>query len=331
MKYPTTWAEWEKMYVNLELWNPIIVDVLKREGIEYEKISLPKYPGTHAVFQIDNQFIIKFYTPLSPKDFIVESSIYKSLTSLGRAEFFPRLCVVGNIQCPARWNYIIINVVEGLPYREVEEKMSGEENEEMAKSLAQALKDYHQSGWKKENIPKWQLDSNDHLSLLERKLVGVNQLSEALIGDILSFVKRYEPNSSLSRIVVHADVTADHVYLTNRENRWMMTGLIDVADSKVSSVLLEFPAIWFELFKGNVDLMKLFFRTYDSSLQIDGEMRNSLMYITLIHQFGISMIEQTLTRKKIGKVHSFEELVNLLWPETLFDESHASSISRNLY
>jgi hypothetical protein len=249
--HPTSWAEWGHMYVNLDLWEPLIEEVLKLESIRYKEISLTKHPGTHAVFQIDDRYILKFYTPLSPDHFHVQK-----------------------------------------------------EKEVMASTLAENLKKYHATKWNREEIPEWSIDSINHLTRLKEKLQGVRH-----------------PSLNLAYSVVLADMHRGSCFLTNKKSWWILTGMIDVADSKCSSVLLEFPAIWFELFKGDVGLMRVFFKTYDATIPFNDKTRLTLTYYTLIHQFGVNMIEQACERQEINKVDSFQDLVEVMWPEVLFSPS----------
>lgn len=319
--HPTSWAEWGQMYVNLDLWEPLIEEVLKQESIRYNEISLTKHPGTHAVFQIDDRYILKIYTPLSPDDFRVESSIYKSLDTSEGGGYFPQMVACGEIQTPDRWKYLIVTVIDGSPYRDVEYLMNAKEKEEMASTLAENLKKYHATNWNREEIPEWPIDAYNHLTRLNEKLQRCDIINNAIISEIISFLKGFNPSINLAYTVVHADMTEDHVFLTKKDSLWMLTGMIDVADSKCSSVLLEFPAIWFELFKGDVGLMRVFLKTYDATIPFNEQTRLTLTYYTLIHQFGVDMIEQACERQEIEKVDSFQALVEVMWPKVLITPS----------
>ncbi|MGM7700255.1 aminoglycoside phosphotransferase family protein [Pseudalkalibacillus sp. Hm43] len=328
MIYPKTWSEWGKMYVNLDLWSPIIEQVLETEKLPYNEVTLTKHPGTHAVFEVDGRYILKIYTPLSPDDFSVEVSVYKNIAKAGHT-YFPELVAAGEVRCPELWQYTIVSVVEGVAYRDVESLLTVEEKTQLAKSLATQLKEYHGIQWVYNDIPEWSLRSEDHLSTLKKNLKKLDALNEEVISEIAHFLQTFKPNAKFPQTVVHADLTEDHVFLNKEDGSWKLSGLIDVADSKYSSVLLELPAIWFELFKGGIDAMQAFMIAYDDRTFRMKEMRNTLIYMTFIHQFGADMIRETFKRQNITSVSTLDELTEIMWPTALF--SPQSTIVRNQY
>ncbi|MCF6136270.1 aminoglycoside phosphotransferase family protein [Pseudalkalibacillus berkeleyi] len=326
MLHPTTWAEWRGMYTNLDLWTPIIKEILKHEGISFNHISVSKHPGTHAVFQIDDSYILKIYTPLAPNDFPIEASIYNSLAHSDKAHLFPLVIGQGEIDCPSLWNYLIITMISGSPYREIEPLMTKDEKVQMSKKLGTTIKKYHSVLCNNVQLSKWPLEPNQQR--VKKELLEISQLSDKIIDKVIAFLNDDRPSHQSPLVTVHADVTEDHVFLTRKDQQWVMTGLIDVADSKRSISLLEFPAIWFELFKGDKEMMQAFLNTYDSNILWNEETRMSFIYMTLVHQFGIDMLQLVLKRKKITSVHTLEELFELMWPQSLFMNQSDSAISK---
>ncbi len=328
MLYPTDRSEWGEMYVNLELWSPIIEKVMELEKLQYNEVTVTKHPGTHAVFEMDGRYILKFYTPLSPDDFSVEVSVYRNIARVGLAHF-PELVAAGEVRCPEPWPYTIVSVVKGVAYRDVENLLTVKEKKELAKSLASQMKAYHGFQWESNDIPEWSLRSEDHIPTLKKKLEKLEALNEEVVREIVHFLQTFKPILASPQTVVHADLTEDHVFLIKEDGSWKLSGLIDVADSKHSSVLLEFPAIWFELFKGDIDAMQAFMIAYDDGILRRREVRKTFTYITFLHQFGVDMIQESLERKNITSVSTLEELMEIMWPRQLFTPQ--STIVRNQY
>jgi Ser/Thr protein kinase RdoA (MazF antagonist) len=307
------------MYTNFELWKPTVEEILRVEKIPYEHISLSEHPGTHAVFQIDDRWILKVYTPLAADDFYVEDSIYESLEELEQQHIYPKRIASGQItRSSSPWNYIVISMISGKSFRTIEGMLSEGEKVQLARDLASAIREYHSTPLVSEAVPEWSFQADDHLPHVKKKLEAIDALSKNVVHEMLAFLQTYELPSQLRKGVVHADVTEDHVYLSEKDGQWTFSGLIDVADSKRSYVYLEFPAVWFELFKGDVQAMNAFLDTYDDQILLHAAPRNLLVYTTLIHQFGTNMIRSALEWHEINQVNSFEELIEIIWPKDVF-------------
>src|SRR5450756_2156449 len=58
----TTWEEWSRIFTDITLWEPAIREICRKEGIAVTTVQ-PGFPGTNAVFLLDDKMVIKISPP----------------------------------------------------------------------------------------------------------------------------------------------------------------------------------------------------------------------------------------------------------------------------
>ena len=85
-------------------------------------------------------------------------------------------------------------------------------------------------------------------------------------------------------VLLHADITAEHVLLTQTEDAWTINGLIDFGDAKVGHPHYDFLAPIAELTFGEPKLTQVLLEAY--GLKLDRPTRESITTFCLLHEFG---------------------------------------------
>jgi Ser/Thr protein kinase RdoA (MazF antagonist) len=117
MKLIQTWDEWCEVYHSLEFWREEIGWICERHSVELKQID-PTYPGTNAVFFVNQDIVLKIYCPVHNNSSAVE---YELLTHLlNQKHLFPQLLFHG--QTATGYEYIALTRLNGTPVRELESK-----------------------------------------------------------------------------------------------------------------------------------------------------------------------------------------------------------------
>ena len=57
------WENWGSLMTDAALFEPLVRKALAREGLSGERVRAG-YPGTNAVFTVDDTYVVKLYAPL---------------------------------------------------------------------------------------------------------------------------------------------------------------------------------------------------------------------------------------------------------------------------
>ena len=115
-------------------------------------------------------------------------------------------------------------------------------------------------------------------------------------------------------VLLHADLTDEHLLLTEEGDGWVISGLIDfgdakvgdakVGDAKVGDAPYEFLAPIADLTFGEPELTHVLLKSY--GLVLDSPMRESITTYCLLHEFGT--IKDFLARSPASDPDAFREL-----------------------
>ena len=117
----TTWAEWGRMFTNVAQWTIAVREICRRHHLPAQHVEAG-YPGTNAVFVVDNVYVVKIYAPFCPEDFDLERELYVLLGQNPHVPV-PSLIAQGILEDQIRWPYIIIDFKPGAPIREVRSRI----------------------------------------------------------------------------------------------------------------------------------------------------------------------------------------------------------------
>ncbi|MBN2393978.1 MAG: phosphotransferase, partial [Anaerolineae bacterium] len=313
----TTWAEWGRMFTNTAQWTAAVREICHRHNQPVEHIEAG-YPGTNAVFVVDDAYVVKIYAPFCPEDFELECELYTLLGSNPRLPV-PQLIVQGVLEDQIRWPYIIIDFKPGAPIREVRDHIPRHNLLRIAAELGEMTRELHRT-------PLEPLTSLAHTQSSWQQFVYQRQVevavptlwegvfTEALVAEIPAFLaSALTPGEATPLALLNGDLTEDHILLERRNGKWRISGLIDFGDALVGAQEYEWVALWFSALDRDYEGLTAFMTAYDPYLKLDDAFFTRVMAFTFLHEFGPDIL--ALTLKALGKpqIGSIQELQALLW------------------
>jgi Ser/Thr protein kinase RdoA (MazF antagonist) len=199
------------------------------------------------------------------------------------------------------WPYLVTERMPGRAIREVE---SGEAlGQRVAAELGAVVRRLHHLR------PPDVVRQRELLGALRRDAPGRLRrfgLPEHLVEQVPDFLSDAEP----AGILVHGDITADHVFVDGRG----ITALIDWGDALVADRAYELPAVYLDAFRGDRRLLAAFL---DAARWPPGDLeRRGLQGIL---EFQFDAITTIATSYDLTQVDSLEELAGLLFATHLGD------------
>jgi hypothetical protein len=106
------WSEWSAVFTDAALWRPAVErlwvaepSLAARTGVGRIETMTAGFPGTCAVFILNESAVIKLFPPLVAGDFDRERAVYRLLD--GRLPEMPRLLADGVLRDRIDWPYLV--------------------------------------------------------------------------------------------------------------------------------------------------------------------------------------------------------------------------------
>ncbi len=311
-----TWSEWGAMFTDVARWTPAVRAICRQAGLPVRDIAAG-YPGTNAVFVLDQTYVLKIYAPFCRHDFEIERELYPLLIDVGLP--VPEVVAQGVLLDRIRWPYIVMTFLPGAPIREVRSEIAQAELLHLAGNLGRMLRTLHR-------IPLARVQSLDtseaawlqFIKQQKTKVVDRNRHEGVLPVRVLKEMPRFlsvtlADMSSTSLVLLNGDVTEDHLLLNQVDARWQISGLIDLADSLVGWPDYEWVALWFGALGRNRAALQATLAAYDPAMALDAAFYRRAFAFTLLHEFGAQIIAEVLTQLGRPNVRSLQHLQALLW------------------
>ena len=109
-----SWEEWGKVHARLDFWRDEIRLICESNGIELHSLE-PTYPGTHAVFFVNEDTVLKIFCPVRYNTYHKELRLHQG--PLKENHLFPQIRFHG--KSPSGYHYIAFTKIHGKPVREV--------------------------------------------------------------------------------------------------------------------------------------------------------------------------------------------------------------------
>ena len=266
------WSSWGLIFQSIEVWEPLVNYILKREKLPISKIENLK-PETNAVFK-SGEYVVKIF---APKESGFDGSIdYRSeifalsfANSLGVS--VSNLIAYGEFEDKYYFPYIIMDYINGIDFNDYSAKLNDKEKIILAKRL------------------------RDITDLLNRQCESFNEVD--VIHDLNRHKrwKKYSEKFKMERlkylnnhifgkkVFVHGDLCYDNLIIDRKGNIY----IIDFADSVIAPQVYEHGHLATELFNFDKSYLRGYFGEYKTDniidLCFDG---------LLIHEFGGDIVSQ---------------------------------------
>ncbi len=305
------------MFTNVPQWAAAVREICRRHHIPVQHVTAG-FPGTNAVFVVDDACVVKIYAPFCPEDFELECELY-TLLGNGSALPVPALIAQGVLEDQMRWPYIITEFKPGIPIREARAHIAHRQRVRLAAALGEMIRHLH-------HIPVMQLTTLDPTPAGWRALVRQRAAQAALPTqweDILPAAVAAEIPGFLASVLaaddeapvvlMNGDLTEDHILLEQDGGKWRVSGLIDFGDALVGQKEYEWVALWFSGLDRDYECLAAFMESYDARIKLDDDFFTRAMAYTFIHEFATDILATTLKILGNPPIASIKELQALLW------------------
>lgn len=217
-------------------WGPYIAQALRVAGLPSDRIAAPPVVGSFPTF-LAGEVVVKLFGDAfgGGSSATVELAMHRLLAA-HPAIPAPRLVGHGSLfdaDDGWSWPYLITERLDGVAIRELTSPPVAMEG--VAEQLGRAVHRLHRL-----TPPSAVLDRN--LLPVLRANASSRLAGFGLPADLVDQVDDYLEDASDDRVVVHADLTADHVFIRGGE----IDGVIDWGDALVADPYYELVAVYFD-------------------------------------------------------------------------------------
>jgi hygromycin-B 7''-O-kinase len=263
-------ADYRRVHADRSVWLSALTAICARHDLDAN--NLERQPaGTHVVFRTGSH-IVKLYAPFWLEDFTAERAALRPLRGLPT----PELVAQGEIE---GWPYLVMTIVPGRPAEEIWPNLTGTERIDIARLLGKLMRQLHRQGPVTELAIDWDVFLGERVSGAEEFHAAGESWHDWIREQLADF---HDP--PFSPVLLHADITADHVLLSRTAQGWRITGLIDFGDAMMGHPFYEFIApLAFYCF-GDPPASRALLEGY--GLDLTPEVADRLTTYCLLHKFG---------------------------------------------
>lgn len=305
-----TFEDYKLVYRDADVWLPAMRTICERHRLDKTLLELAP-PGTHVVFRVGPHLYIKLFAPLWSGDLIPERLVLRKLSE--RTDLpIPRLVTEGEIE---GWSYIIVTAVQGVPLLETWNSMETSDKEHIAARCGEFMSILHSTPTEglEAIAVDWPAFVESQIQECKDQLFQTS-IDEHWIDSVVEFASAlpplYEPD--FRPVLLSADVTNEHLLVSERGGRWEVTGFIDFGDAMLGHPHYDFVAPGALITRSSPSLQQAMLLAYGySSNQLNATLADQLMAYTLIHRFFNipELLEQFGARPPAG----FDDLKKELW------------------
>ncbi len=151
------------------------------------------------------------------------------------------------------WRYLVSAHVPGVQIQSVLSHLDDDDLERIAGDLGQFMAAFHAVavlGFERE-FGTWPRYLDQRLADA-RALHGARRVAPARVDQIAAFLATHAPalRALGPPVLIHADLTAEHVMLVQQGGRWRLSGVLDLADAMMAPAELDLVAPFVALFRG---------------------------------------------------------------------------------
>ena len=323
--------QWERVFTDPDYWRPMVERILHKHNLGKLQRMHAGYPGSNAVFWVNDHYVIKIFEQTWQEGFERELEIYQYLspadtlsgcTRFRFSQLVPRVLAHGEICAGQRWKYMVMKGFAGERLGEVWKGIPRNNQLEIAQQLGGIVNALH-------HVPIDCLQSMDTSRLGWRQFAQAqvkrcvihhrknNSLPEHLLVQIPDYLADAAPlfPEDFSPCIINSDLTRDHELLSRADDHWQITGLIDFGDVEIGYCDYEFVAIYLDAFDCDTEVMRAFLQVYDYPNGIDYHFNQRMMAYSILHRYLNFQDIASLTDRygDLKTVETLEALQAVLW------------------
>lgn len=236
-----------------DIWRSFAEIICRRHRLSFRHLRRSE-GGEHIVFLVDDEFVIKIYTPFR-RGFGREKAgleFASGKTSLP----LPEILFAGEIE---NFDYLVLTRLEGvLMTRDVWLGLEKRVQIKVISQLAAGLKELHSHN--AQNIDfNWRefIERQAAIVIEKQTAIGVNpEWLERLPAYLEESLPLLPENPE--KVFLHGDVHFGNLRLTAEKGSWRISGLFDFADSLAGFYEYEFLAVGVLMIQGQGELQNFF-------------------------------------------------------------------------
>ena len=330
----STWEEWGRIFTDLGLWDPVVREICRSSGIPVTVVRAG-YPGTNAVFLLDDARVIKISPPQCRADLRNEMEIG---AALGKRIPIPQVIDSGVYHDRIDWPWFIMDFKEGCPLREIRHSLERSNWLSLSRQMGAIVREIHATPL--DSFQLLDVTVGNWMAFIERRRIdSISALSKSGLLDepVLSEIRTFLSDFRFQEeplVLVHADLTEDHLLLVKdgsvKDGSVKISSLIDWADGQAAMPPYEWPALWFGLLGQDKEALEAFLCSYDPGMPLDAGFRKTLMAFTLLHRFSLGLLTDALAKKQHPPVPDLETFMDVLFWQEILHENDPSGVPKGI-
>lgn len=269
----TDLQSWSEVFQDPGVWRPAIEEIWRRHGLgRVESVELG-FPGSNAVFLVNRHLWVKISWPFENSGFEHELECYRLLTPSRSTLLCPSVVVEGTLHDDVDWRYFVMDHVPGKRLADVWTDVPRKDQVDISEHLGRMVRVLHGvplDGFQtllarmSDSVEAW----GDFVHGRSMACLDDFQRRGGMPAHLLSQVPDYLAAAAplfpvdFTPVLMHGDVTEDHVLLSQIEGHWRITGFIDYGDALVGHSEYEFTCVHLGPFARDGQLTRLFLAAY---------------------------------------------------------------------
>jgi hygromycin-B 7''-O-kinase len=301
-------AEYRRRFRDPAFGRDLAEAVAARHGLSPPLVR--KTEGSSLVFRCGDGAWLKLSPPFFGDAFETEVAVTRRVQ--GRLPLaIPDIGLTGALD---DWRYLVSADVPGVQIGAVIDQLSEPDLARIAEELGAFMAAFHA-------VPPARFDRSfgPWESYLRRCLDDAEALHRSRGNDaaqVEQIVRFLEPRRALLEqlgppVLIHADLTAEHVMLTDERGRWRTCGVLDLADAMVAPAALDLIPPLLELFRGKPEPQRRLLAAAGVELDL-ADRSGALMAVAL--QYRFMHFHDWFKRELAAGVTSVEAIAAAVFP-----------------
>jgi hygromycin-B 7''-O-kinase len=276
---------YRRIYLNEQVWLPAMQAICREHGLDETSLRRAP-PGSHIVYWVESDRVIKLFAPLWAGDAATESLALQVLVNQGHFQV-PRLLAQGELD---GWPYLVLSRLPGVPLEAIWERLLPAEKEQVAAGLGRLMAALHR--YPTGELQALRVDWPVFLSQQIETCLGRQAAAGATLSwldQMAAFLADLPPlyEQGFAPVLLHADLSPEHLLCEHTPAGWQICGVIDFGDAMLGHPGYEFVAPGF-LLHGSRSLRRAMLLAYGfSPADLDESLSHRLMAYTLLHRFAL--------------------------------------------
>lgn len=303
--------EYRAIYRREDIWDPVLEEICLRHGLPPG--SARRGPdGTHIVYMAGESLVIKLFVPLFPSDYLAERLVTRHVAGRLGVDT-PTIIEDGEVE---GWQYLVMSAVRGRPVGEVWGELGRDDRLRIVRQVGETMARFR--SLPTDGLEELAIDWSEFVRGQVATVVDRHS-DPAVPARLLDGMAGYLAESPLFEtgfrpVLLHADITDEHVCVARENGRWTMTGLVDFGDSLVGHPDYESVSPGLDFSRGDGELLRtLLGASGTPEDDLTADLRHRLMAYTLVHQYVKLKDVLALVPASSG-ANGIDELAEILWP-----------------